>query len=43
MAYRAPARSQRNVFGAYTLYDLLGRLVLADPSVYYMDRASTVD
>lgn len=43
MAYRAPARSQRNVFGAYTLYDLLGRLVLGDPAVYSADRASAVD
>ena len=43
IAYRAPARSQRNVFGAYTLYDLLGRLVLGDPSVYAVDRASAVD
>lgn len=43
IAYRAPARSQRNVFGAYTLYDLLGRLVLGDPIVYSVDRASTVE
>ncbi len=43
IAYRAPARSQRNVFGAYTLYDLLGRLVLGDPIVYAVDRASAVD
>lgn len=43
IAYRAPARSQRNVFGAYTLYDLLGRLVLGDPNVYSVDRASTVE
>lgn len=43
IAYRAPARSQRNVFGAYTLYDLLGRLVLGDPVVYATDRASAVD
>ena len=26
-----PARSRRNVFGAYTLYDLMTRLVLGDP------------
>jgi cyanophycinase len=31
IAYRAPARSRRNVFGAYTLYDLMARLVLGDP------------
>lgn len=43
IAYRAPARSQRNVFGAYTLYDLLGRLVLGDPIIYSVDRASTVE
>ncbi|OYY09381.1 MAG: cyanophycinase [Rhizobiales bacterium 35-68-8] len=43
IAYRAPARSQRNVFGAYTLYDLLGRLVLGDAQVYSADRAGTVD
>ncbi|TCT06822.1 cyanophycinase [Aquabacter spiritensis] len=43
IAYRAPARSQRNVFAAYTLYDLLGRLVLGDPIVYSVDRASAVE
>ena len=32
MAYRAPLRSRRNAFGAYTLYDLMARLVLADPA-----------
>ena len=32
IAYRAPARSRRNVFGAYTLYDLMARLVLGDPA-----------
>ena len=31
IAYRAPTRSRRNVFGAYTLYDLMARLVLARP------------
>lgn len=43
IAYRAPARSQRNVFGAYTLYDLLARLVLGDPLTYTTDRATAVE
>ena len=43
MAYRAPARSRRNVFGAYTLYDLMARLVLGDPAVYNTDRAEAFD
>ena len=43
IAYRAPARSRRNVFGAYTLYDLMTRLVLGDPSVYTADRAEAFD
>ena len=43
VAYRAPARSQRNVFGAYTLYDLLARLVLGDALVYAADRATAVE
>ena len=43
MAYRAPARSRRNVFAAYTLYDLMARLVLADQSVYGADRAEAYD
>lgn len=43
IAYRAPARSRRNVFGAYTLYDVLARLVLGDPAFYLTDRASAVD
>ena len=30
VAYRAPVRSRRNAFAAYTLYDLMARLVLAD-------------
>ena len=34
IAYRAPTRSRRNVFGAYTLYDLMARLVLGDPVGY---------
>ena len=43
VAYRAPARSLRNVFGAYTLYDLLARLVLGDPDSYQADRARAVE
>ena len=43
MAYRAPVRSLRNVFGAYTLYDLLARLVLGDPDSYTLDRASAIE
>ena len=43
IAYRAPARSRRNVFGAYTLYDLMARLVLGDPAVYAADRAEAFD
>jgi cyanophycinase len=43
VAYRAPARSLRNVFGAYTLYDLLARLVLGDPESYTTDRARAIE
>ena len=43
MAYRAPTRSRRNAFGAYTLYDLMARLVLADTSVYDTDAAEAFD
>jgi cyanophycinase len=43
IAYRAPARSRRNVFGAYTLYDLMARLVLGDPETYTSDRAEAFD
>lgn len=43
VAYRAPARSLRNVFGAYTLYDLLARLVLGDPDSYTADRARAIE
>lgn len=42
-AYRAPAKSRRNVFAAYTLYDLMARLVLADRKVYDTDRAEAYD
>jgi cyanophycinase len=43
IAYRAPARSRRNVFAAYTLYDLMARLVLADQSAYSADQAEAYD
>ncbi len=43
VAYRAPARSRRNAFAAYTLYDLMTRLVLGDPEVYSTDRAEAFD
>ncbi|MHA6323712.1 cyanophycinase [Roseivivax sp. CAU 1753] len=43
MAYRAPLRSRRNAFGAYTLYDVLARLVLGDTSVYCADRVEAFD
>ncbi|HBX8239877.1 TPA: cyanophycinase [Klebsiella pneumoniae] len=43
VAYSAPARSLRNVFGAYTLYDLLARLVLGSPESYNSDSASAID
>lgn len=43
IAYRAPARSLRNVFGAYTLYDLLARLVLGDPETYPADHARAIE
>ena len=43
IAYRAAARSLRNVFGAYTLYDLLARLVLGDPDSYPADRARAIE
>ena len=43
ITYKAPARSLRNVFGAYTLYDLVARLVLGDPEVYLADRARAIE
>jgi cyanophycinase len=42
IAYRAPTRSRRNAFGAYTLYDLMARLVLGD-AAYTTDRAEAFD
>ncbi|AQT81815.1 cyanophycinase [Mycolicibacterium litorale] len=43
ITYKAPARSLRNVFGAYTLYDLVARLVLGDPEAYPADRARAIE
>jgi len=43
ITYSAPARSLRNVFGAYTLYDLMARLVLGDPETYPADRARAIE
>ena len=43
MAYRAPARSQRNAFGAYAIYDLIARLVLGDQSSYAQDALNALD
>jgi cyanophycinase len=43
ITYDAPARSLRNVFGAYTLYDLVARLVLGDPEAYPADRARAIE
>ncbi|MFQ8430137.1 cyanophycinase [Amaricoccus sp. W119] len=43
MAYRAPANSRRNVFGAYALYDLMARLVLGDPAHYAADRGEALE
>lgn len=43
VTYKAPAGSLRNVFGAYTLYDLMARLVLGDPDAYPADRARAIE
>ena len=43
ITYKAPARSLRNVFGAYTLFDLVARLVLGDPEAYPADRARAIE
>ncbi len=43
ITYKAPARSLRNVFGAYTLYDIVARLVLGDPEAYPTDRARAIE
>jgi len=42
-AYRAPVRSRRNAFGAYTLYDLMARLVLSDSKLYRHDVVEAFD
>ena len=43
ITYTGPASSLRNVFGAYTLYDLVARLVLGDPEAYVADRARAIE
>ena len=43
IAYRAPARSRRNAFGGYALYDLMARLVLGDQSTYSHDESEAFD
>lgn len=43
IAYRGNLRSRRNAFGAYTLYDLMARLVLGDPATYAQDRVEAFD
>lgn len=43
IAYRAPAQSRRNAFGAYAIYDLVARLVLGDPAHYTDDELISVD
>lgn len=43
IAYRGNLRSRRNAFGAYTLYDLMTRLVLGEPATYAQDRVEAFD
>jgi cyanophycinase len=43
ISYRAPARSRRNAFGAYAIYDLVARLVLGDQSTYGADSLKSYD
>ena len=43
ITYNAPPAHSRNVFGAYTLYDLMARLVLGDPDDYPADRARAIE
>jgi cyanophycinase len=43
IAYRAPAHSTRNAFGAYALYDLVARMVLSDPAAYRSDTLKSID
>ncbi len=43
ITYRARLRSRRNAFGAYSLYDLIARLVLGDPKAYPDDKLEAFD
>lgn len=43
IAYRAPAKSQRNAFGAYAIYDLVARLVLGENNAYGSDELHSID
>ncbi|MEL7481998.1 MAG: cyanophycinase, partial [Pseudomonadota bacterium] len=43
IAYTAPAKSPRNAFGAYALYDLIARLVLGDTKTYNKDELVAID
>jgi cyanophycinase len=43
IAYRAPAHSIRNAFGAYALYDLVARIVLSDQGAYHADTLMSND
>lgn len=43
IAYRAPANSPRNAFGAYAIYDLIARLVLGDVNTYSKDELVSID
>ncbi|MEO1476728.1 MAG: cyanophycinase, partial [Pseudomonadota bacterium] len=43
IAYRAPAKSPRNAFGAYAIYDLIARLVLGDVNTYSKDELVSID
>jgi cyanophycinase len=42
-AYREPARVRRHAFGAYSLLDLILRLIEADPAHYHADHALADD
>lgn len=42
-AYRAPSNGRRNIFGAYAIYDVMARLVLADPSQYVAEQGEAID
>ncbi|MEM9668793.1 MAG: cyanophycinase [Pseudomonadota bacterium] len=43
IAYGAPAKSPRNAFGAYAIYDLVARLVLGDIRTYNKDELVSID